>query len=824
MKKLIALAVSAVMSLSAFAQTALPLTESENVVYAEPSSYNYAEALQKSMFFYQVQQAGELPDWNEVTWRDDSMLTDIVPGGWFDAGDHFKFALTNAYSANLLAWGLLEYEDAVREAGLYESYLRNVKWGLDYVMGCDTGTTVIGTIGHPTMDHVWWGSAELYERKMALQYGDTVRPYDEIENTSTMADMAAALASGYLLFKEEDPATAEQYLEHAISLFERADALRSNEDQGVQGTYYKNTQSGTPADYADELMLAANWLYMATGEQSYLDLCESDFIPLLGRENQSTEYKFTWGYCWDDTMQAAILLYAQNTGKQQWIDHVSHHLDYWIDGYGGKQVAYTPDGLAWLMNWGANRHSANTSWLALLASDTIFKDDAALSKKYSDWAKGQLDYMLGDNDLGLSYVMGMGEKNPINIHHRTTSGIYDDHWNELGKLNEDGTPYDDPKWQTEYAHVCYGALIGGPAQDGSFKDENAAYEHTEVTIDYNAGFTAALCAMIDDFGGEKLADFPPTEKPKWAEFLMKASFNQAGDSYTEIKAYAMNHSAWPSRVIKDLSYNYYFDITELVEQGYSVSDVQVKIGSDQHSGDEGACTISDPVQYDGNIYYVKITFGDGRVVMPTGQSEHRSELQFRVGIPDSLKDANGNKVTWDCTNDYSAQGLVQGGEDAMIETPYMTMYDGDTLIWGTEPDGTTPEDVTPTEPTTEPTEPTTEATEPTTEPTEDTEPTEPSEEPTEPTTGGQTIVITPELLANANWGDVNTDGAVDVADIVILNMYLLNSESNAITEQGVVNANCNFDDYVDSTDSTVIMNYVGMSITYEELVPDTSGL
>ena len=70
---------------------------------------NYAEALQKSMFFYEVQQAGVLPEWNQVSWRADSMENDVVPGGWFDAGDHIKFALTNAYTAAVLAWGLIEY-------------------------------------------------------------------------------------------------------------------------------------------------------------------------------------------------------------------------------------------------------------------------------------------------------------------------------------------------------------------------------------------------------------------------------------------------------------------------------------------------------------------------------------------------------------------------------------------------------------------------------------------------------------------------------------------------------------------------------------------
>ncbi len=810
MKKLTALASALVLGV-----TGMTSGMAYSSASAEEVKYNYGEALQKSLFFYQVQQAGELPEWNEVSWRDDSMLTDVVQGGWFDAGDHFKFALTNAYAAYNLAWGLIEYEDAVKSAGLYDHYLRNVKWGIDYVLGCDLGDKIVGTIGHPQMDHVWWGSAELYERKMALQYGETERPYDTIENTSTMADMASALATGYILFKDSDPATAEEYLTHAVSLFERADALRSNEDQGVQKSYYNNKQSGSDADFADELMLAANWLYRATGDEAYLTKCETDYIPLLGRESQSTDLKYSWGYCWDDVMQAAILLYAQNTGEQQWIDHVKKHLGYWM-GEGPKpfEGTYTPDGLAWLMNWGANRHSANTCWIALLASDTIFADDAALVEKYTTWATGQLNYMFGDNDLGLSYVMGMGEKNPINIHHRTTSGIYDDHWNELGKLNEDGTPYEDPKWQTQYAHVCYGALIGGPAQDGSFKDENAAYEHTEVAIDYNAGFTAALCAMIEEYGGEKLADFPVEETPKWAEFLMKASFNQNSDSYTELKVYAMNHSAWPSRTIQNLSYNYYFDITEIVDKGFSISDVQVKINNDQHSGDEGKCTISDPIQYDGNIYYVKITFGDGRVVMPTGQSEHRSELQFRVSIPDSLKDADGNKVTWDATNDYSAQGLVQGGEDSMIETPYITMYDGDVLIWGTEPDGTEPDDNPIT--TTKPTETTTTTTTTTTgeltttatstdvtDITEDTTTTTTVTKGTESTTS---TTATSGDLPQADYGDVNLDGQKTMIDLVYMNKKMAGLID--FVPQQTANADCFADGLILGNDATALLQFL----------------
>jgi len=623
---------------------------------------NYAEALQKSLFFYEVQQAGVLPEWNEVSWRGDSMENDIIPGGWFDAGDHFKFALTIAYTATVLSWGYLEYGDAVKKAGLDKKYLNNLKWGLDYILAADQGGSVVATIGKDGFDHTWWGSPEVYLRKMKLATGLDERPYDTTSATSVLALCASALASGYLIFKEPS------YLTHAKSLYEAADKNRSNDDQGMAKSYYPAT------DFYDELFYAANWMYMATGDQKYLDECEKDFIPKFPTETQSTTRKYTWGFCWDDHSQGAALLYALNTGKEEWIEQIHRHLEYWTTGYDGKKVQYTPDGMAWLFQWGSTRHAANTVFLALVAADKLFKDNNELYTKYKAFAKDQMEYFFGKNNLGLSYVIGMGEKNARSVHHRAASGIHDDHWNSLGTDDEN-------EFQTEYAHVLYGALEGGPNQDGSFTDAVGSYQNTEVAIDYNAGFTAALCGMINDYGGKPLADFPPIETPKWPEFLISASINQAAGTYTELKVYAMNHSAWPTRVIKDLSYNYYFDISEVLDAGLTLDDITVRIGNDQHKGTEGEVSISGPHLYKGTVYYVKISFNDGRVVMPTGQSEHRSECQFRISIPDP------KQGIWDPSNDYSFQGLEQ---NVMKETPYITMYDGDKLIWGIEPDGTTP--------------------------------------------------------------------------------------------------------------------------------------
>ena len=775
MKKIIAAA--SALALSAGSVNYLPSMKTAPAAAAE-SSYNYAEALQKSMFFYEVQQAGKLPEWNEVQWKADSMVdedgneTDVCKGGWFDAGDHFKFTLTNAYAASVLEWGYIAYKDNVVKAGLDEVYRNNVQWGLDYLMQCDRGDKIIGTIGDFTggsTDHNIWCSAEVYLRKHHLNNGEWERPYDTIADSTTMALSAAALAEGYIIFNDTQPERAAEYLAQSKKYFEEADTLRDNEN-GAMGSMYN------PSSWVDDCMYAACWLYKATGDKSYLDKIESDYIPNFPTEDQSSEPKYTWGFCWDDTTQGAALLYAQITGEQKWIDHVSHHLDYWIDGYGGKQIKYTPDGMAWLFNWGSARHVTATAWLAFLSCDTIFKDDSTLSNKYQTWAKGQMDYIFGDNDLGLCYVLGMGDKNPTAIHHRTASGVHDDQWTSLGQETSTGG------WQTEYAHTLYGALVGGPDDKGNYVNDVAQYQYSEVAIDYNAGYTAALCAMVGDYGGKILSDFPPKETPKWAEWEVAAVLNGSGNSYTEIKAWAMNHTAWPTRVAKNISYNYYFNISELLDAGLTIDDVSVRCGSQQYGeGEQGYATVSGPYKYDGdssgNTYYVKVQFEDGRAIQPTGQSEHRDEVQFRVYIPDAIE---GKPTTgaWDPTNDYSYEKVATAGDSLKSDdalNDHITMYVDDVLVWGTEPDGTTPSNY---EPTTAPT----------------------SESTTQPNTNG-----------DVTWGDANDDGTVSVADPTLIMQAAANPNEFTVTNAKAADVSGGGDG-VTSADALVIQCFLAGSI------------
>ena len=775
---------AAMISAAVLTGTAMPFNAVVSTPAAAASSkYNYAEALQKSMFFYEVQQSGVLPEWNMVQWRADSMTdesgkeTDFVPGGWFDAGDHFKFTLTNAYSASIMAWGYIEYEDALKKAGLDDLYRKNIKWGLDYVLGCDQGGgKMVGTIGDFTggaTDHNIWCSPEVYMRRHYKDTGNWERPYDVIENASVAGLSAAALAQGYIIFKDEN------YLKHAKDLFAGADKIRDTTERGGMGSMYPTSS------WIEDCMYAACWLYKATGDESYLTKIKNDYIPQFPTESQSTDWKYTWGLCWDDTTQAAALLYAQITDDDAWKNHIDKHIRYWMGGSSDLKPFegnITADGLSHLTGWGCLRHATNTAWIAKLACDTILKDSPNAAK-YNAWADSQMNYCFGDNALNLCYVLGMGETNPRAIHHRAASGVHDDHWNSLG--TESGG---DEGWQTEYAHTLYGALIGGPKSDGSYDMSQIGvgnYEQSEVAIDYNAGFTACLCAMIDEYGGKPLANFPEKETPKWAEWEIAAVLNGKGNSYTEVKAWAMNHTAWPARVEKDIEYRYFFNISELKEKGLSIDNVGVRSGAQQYSeGKPGYATVADkPVLYEGdptgNTYYASIKFEDGRAICPIGQSEHRDEVQFRIYIPDAI-DGQPTTGAWDPTNDWSYEGLTATDslKSSAALNQHITMYVNGVLVWGEEPDGTKPDPNA------------TITTEPDT---------------TEP--------ISDDIL----WGDADCSKEVDVLDAVMLARVAAEDTETGITAQGKKNADVTHDSAIKPDDLGKLLKYLAGKITQADL-------
>ncbi len=623
---------------------------------ADPT-YNYAEALQKSMFFYEAQRSGDLPADNPVSWRGDSALTDgadvgkDLTGGWYDAGDHVKFGLPMAFSATMLAWGAIASPQGYTRAGQLDELKGNLRWVDDYLVKAHTAPNELYVqVGDGEADHKWWGPAEV----MTM-----ARPAYKVSPSCPGSDVAgetaAALASSAIVLRSDDPAYAATLLTHAKQLYTFADTYRGAYSDCVTAAaaYYKSWSG-----YQDELVWGAYWLYKATGDAAYLAKAEAEYST-LSRENQTTTHSYKWTVAWDDKTYAMYALLAMETGKQQYVDDANRWLDYWTVGVNGQRVPYSPGGQAVLDSWGSLRYAANTSFVALVYSDWL--TDATRKARYHDFGVRQIDYALGDNPRRSSFVVGFGANPPQSPHHRTAHGSWLDSITDPVKTR----------------HVLYGALVGGPSSaNDAYTDSRSDYTSNEVATDYNAGFSSALARLTQEYGGTALASFPVAEQPDGDEIFVEAMLNQpAGSTFTEVKAMIRNRSAFPARSLRNGTLRYWFRL--------DAGDSPANLTLSANYSECGPQTAK-PVSAGGSLYYAELSCV-GQNIYPGGQSQHRREIQFRV--------TGGS--TWNAANDPSFAGLTT---TALAKTTAITLYDGGRLIWGTEPTGTVTDTTAPSVP------------------------------------------------------------------------------------------------------------------------------
>ncbi|MBB3698905.1 glycoside hydrolase family 9 protein [Flammeovirga yaeyamensis] len=616
------------------------------------AQHRYGEALQKSIFFYEAQQSGKLPDWNRVTWRDDSALADgsdvglDLTGGWYDAGDHVKFGFPMAFSVTALAWGVVEYEDAYRQSGQLDVMKRNLRFVTDYFIKCHTGPTEFyGQVGAGGPDHAYWGSPEVMTMARPAYKIDAANPGSDLA-----AETAAAMAACSIVFKDSDPAYSALLLKHAEELYSFADNYRGVYSESITDAagFYRSFSG-----YQDELVWGAAWLYKATGNADYLAKAELEY-PLLSNEGQSDLKAYKWGLAWDDKAYGIYVLMSELTGKAEYKADAERHLDYWTDGYAGDRIPYSPGGQAHLMQWGSLRHSSNTALVAFIYSDRVATTPEKKAK-YHDFAVNQINYALGDNPINRSFMVGYGNNPAYNPHHRSAHGAWA---NNL--LNNPIDP----------SHTLYGALVGGPGEpNDQFVDDRSDYVANEVACDYNACFTGALARMYQEFGGEPLADFPIPEVPTRSEIRTFSKFNSNNASGSTVRVLVQNRTAWPARVTDKLSFRYFFDISEGVAEGYTIADYQPELNSVQG---ESTMTVA---AWDAanNIYYAEVSLA-GEQIAPIGDPAFRRDVQINFRV------ANG--VPYDTSNDWSAFGL-----DTEDESPRIPVYDNGVLVFGSEPNG-----------------------------------------------------------------------------------------------------------------------------------------
>ena len=83
------------------------------------------------------------------------------------------------------------------------------------------------------------------------------------------------------------------------------------------------------------------------------------------------------------------------------------------------------------------------------------------------------------------------------------------------------------------------------------------------------------------------------------------------------------------------------------------------------------------------------------------------------------------------------------------------------------------------------------------------------------TTPNPVTTPNPGTPATVLYGDVNCDGDVRINDVVLLNKYL--AKNATVTAQGLLNADCEKDDKVDTKDATKIKQFLALLIDRSEL-------
>lgn len=472
-KKIAAAAASAAIAVSSIPVAALNTSAAD---------HNYMEALAMSLYFFDSNACGSGITGGPLTWRGDCHTYDAeasvgdldgsakafvdpdgdgkvdVSGGWHDAGDHIKFNLTIGFALSSL--GISDYINPgiYEKAGCRDHLEYEMRWGADYLMKTtfldDSGkvVAVAHTVADGGTDHSFWSSPEVqtYERPIFwLTANDN--------NSSVSCEMAAGLGAAAYVFKDSDPEYSAKCAKYAKALLEFGTKHVGNNTGGIGGFY------STDAQYQDEEAIAQAWLWIV-GEGD-----KPTRVP-KNKDYGGSQYD-GWVYSWDKVWQGYATLMYKATGDSAFRDELIVE----IDGQGGMKVGkYNTNG------WGTSRINC------AIQMDAYTVADGNPDSEYAQGAKWQLDYILGDNNLGYSFLLGFGDKWPVHIHHRAANP------------GGDGiTSAQNPAAK----YTNYGMLVGGIDANG-YEDHADRYQYTEGALDYNGCFAIASACAANLFGGD----------------------------------------------------------------------------------------------------------------------------------------------------------------------------------------------------------------------------------------------------------------------------------------------------------------------------------
>ena len=382
--------------------------------------------------------------------------------GWYDAGDYNKYIVNSGISTYTLMRAYLDFPGfyAERRWNIPEStnqqpdLLDEISWNLDWML---------------TMQDKDGG---VFHKLTTLNFAPAVMPaqanaqrYVVSKGTAASLNFAAVMATAARVY----PQHKNTYLSAAEKAWQWA---QRNPAKPYTNEANVNTGEYGDSSFTDEFAWAASELYLTTGEPGYLNQIE-----------QNLGAPATPG--WSDTMGLAYLSLLSEQGQKTLSGQRYDSLRSGFLEYADSLVKTSQDSpfriamSARDFVWGSNGVAMNHA-MVLASAYRLTSQES-----YRHAFTGLVDYVLGKNPLGYSYITGFGQRSPHFIHHRQSQA--------------DGVAEPVPGW-----------LAGGPQnghQDNchyesslpatSYKDNWCSYSTNEVTINWNAPLVYSLAALLE---------------------------------------------------------------------------------------------------------------------------------------------------------------------------------------------------------------------------------------------------------------------------------------------------------------------------------------
>lgn len=395
-----------------------------------------------------------------------------APRGWYDAGDYNKYIVNSGITTGTLLmlqehfpdyfsrFGLNIPESTNRLPDLLNETLWNVRWML--------------AMQDPNDGGVYHKLTAASFEGMVMPHQATSPRYVVQKSTAAALDFAAVMALAARIiddFEEELPGLADSCLTAARAAWnwaiEHPDVLyRQNE---MNEKYDPDVTTGAYGDgnVADEFTWAATELFITTGDQEFL----LQHNPLTRTDKLTTP-------SWPDVGSMPYISLAHHAGQVSGVidtEEVKRRINELADAYlaDQSQSAYgvVMGGSERDFVWGSNAVAANQG-VMLIQAYRLTGDD-----RYLHAALSNLDYLLGRNATGYSFVTGYGDKTPKYPHHRQSEA--DQVAEPVPGLLAGGP---NPGRQDQGGCPSYPSME--PAK--AYLDHVCSYASNEIAINWNA--------------------------------------------------------------------------------------------------------------------------------------------------------------------------------------------------------------------------------------------------------------------------------------------------------------------------------------------------